>query len=1054
MSRNPDAEAALEGETMRFFSEALAWDEVADCYSEIFGEDGTLGRKSDAEVLLLKRVRAALCAINPDIPAEGIEQAVEQLTAEWGLMSLVQANRAVYTLLKEGAKVTVLRDGEERTETVRFIDWDNADANDFFLASQLWVSGEYGRKRMDLVGFVNGLPLVLIELKASHRRVENAYRLNLSDYKTTIPHLFHFNAFIILSNGRDSRVGTVTSSWAHFAEWKRINSEGETGVISLETMLRGTCDKARLLDLLENFILFSEEPSGVIKILAKNHQYLGVNNAIEALEDVKANDGRLGVFWHTQGSGKSYSMVFFSQKILRKVPGNWSFLVVTDRVELDEQIYGTFVSTGAVTKDNVQAGSGEHLQELLQTDNRYVFSLIQKFRVERGETYPTLSTRDDIIVMTDEAHRSQYDIYAKNMRDALPNAAFIGFTGTPLMAGEERTREVFGDYVSVYNFRDAIQDGATVPLYYENRIPEVQLVNDTLNEDMGELLDEVMLDEAQQAKLEREFGREYHLITRDDRLDKVAEDIVSHFMGRGQFGKAMVVSIDKATAVKMYDRVQEAWLRYLDSLEVQHRSASGDEQTRLAGRIQFMQDTDMAVVVSQSQNEIEEFKKKGLDIATHRKRMVSEALDERFKDSSDALRIVFVCAMWMTGFDAPSVSTLYLDKPMKNHTLMQTIARANRVWGEKNNGLIVDYIGVFRNLQKALAVYGTGERGASGEGDMPIKPKDALLAELSVTTDEAVSFLEGVGVDVDALVTARGFDRVAKLEDATEQLLVNDDTKRQFLVLARKVDRLYKATLPSGLADEFAPVRAALVTLLGHLESTLPQTDISEVMGEVEALLDLSVAAEAYIIPEPAGGVSLVDLSQVDFEALKQRFETGRKRTEAEKLRGQVNAKVMRLARLNKGRMDYVEKLQSLIADYNEGSANVDVFFTQLVDFAQALNEEEQRAVAEGLDEETLAVFDLLVRPDVELSESDTKVLKAVAKELLGKLKWEKLVLDWRKGQQSKAAVRVTIEETLDKLPSSYEQDVWQATCDATFEHVYQAYPGAGQSIYTGTTVN
>ena len=1050
MSHNPDAEVELERDTMRFFDEVLHWDEVADCYTETFGVDGTLGRKCDAEVVLPGRLRAALRALNPDIPADGIEQAVEQLTAEWGLMSLVQANRAVYSLLKEGAKVTVQRDGEERTETVRFINWDNPDANDFFLASQLWVSGEYGRKRMDLVGFVNGLPLLLIELKASHRRVENAYRMNLSDYKTTIPQLFYYNAFIILSNGRESRVGTVTSSWAHFAEWKRVNSEGETGVISLETMLRGTCEKGRLLDLLENFILFSEEASGVIKILAKNHQYLGVNNAIQALEDVKANDGRLGVFWHTQGSGKSYSMVFFSQKILRKVPGNWSFLVVTDRVELDEQIYGTFVSTGAVTKDNVQAGSGEHLQTLLQTDNRYVFSLIQKFRVDRGETYPTLSTRNDIIVMTDEAHRSQYDIYAKNMRDALPNAAFIGFTGTPLMAGEERTREVFGDYVSVYNFRDAIQDGATVPLYYENRIPEVQLVNDTLNEDMGELLDEVMLDEAQEAKLEREFGREYHLITRDDRLDKVAEDIVAHFMGRGQFGKAMVVSIDKATAVKMYDRVQAAWTRYSDALKEQHRTATGEEQAKLAGRISFMADTDMAVVVSQSQNEIEDFKKKGLDIATHRKRMVNEALDERFKDSSDSLRIVFVCAMWMTGFDAPSVSTLYLDKPMKNHTLMQTIARANRVWGDKHNGLIVDYIGVFRNLQKALAVYGTGEQGASSEGDMPIKPKDELVAELGIASEEAVSFLMGVGVEVDALLTSSGFERIGKLEDAQEALLVNDDTKRQFLVLARKVDRLYKATLPTGLADEFAPLRAAVVTLKGYLESTQPPTDISEVMGEVEALLDLSVAAEAYVIPQPAtGSNALVDLSQVDFDALKRRFETGRKRTEAEKLRGQVNAKVMRLARLNKGRMDYVERLQTLIADYNQGSANVDTFFTNLVDFAQALNEEEQRAVAEGLDEETLAVFDLLVRPDVELSENDTKVVKAVAKELLERLKWEKLVLDWRKGQQAKAAVRVTIEETLDKLPESYEQDVWQKACDATFEHVYQAYPGAGQSIYS-----
>ena len=529
------------------------------------------------------------------------------------------------------------------------------------------------------MGFINGLPLVLIELKASHKRLEDAYKDNLRTYKKDIPQLFWYNAFIILSNGSKSRIGSITSDWEHFSEWKKINSEGEHGVVSVETMIRGTCDPSRLLDLVENFTLFSELKSGLIKIVAMNHQYLGVNNAIEAVQNSRTNAGKLGVFWHTQGSGKSYSMVFFAQKILRKLPGNWTFVVLTDRDDLDIQIYKNFAGVGAVTEpeEQVRAESGSHLKQLLFEDHRYVFTLIQKFRTDKGQTYPMLSERNDVIVMTDEAHRSQYDIFALNLRNALPKAAFIGFTGTPLMAGEEKTKEVFGDYVSIYNFKQSMDDRATVPLYYENRIPELQLTNEHLNEDMEQVLEEAMLDESQERKLEREFAREYHLITRDDRLDKIAQDLVSHFMGRGFAGKAMVVSIDKATAVRMYDKVQKYWQLYLANLELRLTQTTDEEREALEKSISYMRETDMAVVVSPSQNEGEGFQKQGLDITKHRRRMVKEDLDTKFKDPKDPFRIVFVCAMWMTGFDVPSCSTIYLDKPMRNHTLMQTIARAN-----------------------------------------------------------------------------------------------------------------------------------------------------------------------------------------------------------------------------------------------------------------------------------------------------------------------------------------------------------------------------------------
>lgn len=535
----------------------LGW-ETANLYRETFGATGTEGRESEHEVILPRRLRASLRALNPELPAEAIDSAYAEIIRDRSRLTPENANREFYLLLRNGVKVTYRDpDGHSVTDIVRVIDWRNPDNNNFLLASQFWISGDMYRRRADLVGFVNGIPLLFIELKATHKHLKNAYDDNLRDYRNAVPQLFIPNAFIMLSNGSQTRIGSISAGWEHFFEWKRINDEGETGVVSLETALRGLCEKERFLDYVESFILFEAARGGLIKKVAKNHQFLGVNKSIAKVESLGEHQGRLGVFWHTQGSGKSLSMVFFTQKVLRTIAGKWTFVVVTDRNELDTQIYKTFAATGAVTGAEVHAKNGKHLQELLSQDHRYVFTLIQKFRTERGESYPTLSDRRDIIVITDEAHRSQYDIFAMNMRQALPHAAFLGFTGTPLIAGEEeRTREVFGDYVSIYDFSRSIDDGATVPLYYENRIPELQLTNENLNEDMEDLLDAAALDPEQERLLERQFAREYQLITREDRLETVADDLVKHFTGRGYRGKAMMVCVDKATAVRMYEKVQ------------------------------------------------------------------------------------------------------------------------------------------------------------------------------------------------------------------------------------------------------------------------------------------------------------------------------------------------------------------------------------------------------------------------------------------------------------------------------------------------------------------
>jgi type I restriction enzyme, R subunit len=1054
MTRDYSENALIEQPAIALFRD-LGWTS-ANCFYETFGELGTLGRETSSDVVLIKRLRAALAKLNPDLHEDAASQAIEELTRNRSTMSLVQGNSEIYRLLKNGVKVTV-RGGEhgqeDTVETIRVIDWNEPSNNDFFLASQFWVTGEMYKRRADLVGFVNGLPLVFIELKASHRRLEHAFERNLRDYKNAIPNLFLYDALIILSNGSKSRIGSISADWENFAEWKKINSEGEEGIVSLETMIRGTCEPARLLDLIENFTLFSEERGGLVKLVAKNHQYLGVNSAIEAVDKIKENRGRLGVFWHTQGSGKSYSMVFFTQKILRKLPGNWTFVVVTDRDDLDNQIYKNFARAGVVIEpeDQVRAGSGEHLKQLLQEDHRCVFTLIQKFRTDQGKPYPQLSDRSDIIVITDEAHRSQYDVFAMNMRNALPNAAFIGFTGTPLMAGEERTRDVFGDYVSIYDFKQSVDDGATVPLYYENRIPELQLTNQELNTEMEQLLEEAELNEEQEKKLEREFAREYHLITRDERLEKIGEDIVAHFMGRGYTGKAMVISIDKAAAVRMYDKVQKYWRQYLAGLREQLREADIVEAEKLRAKIAYMEATDMAVVVSQSQNEIEDFKNKGLDIATHRRRMVKEDLDEKFKDPANPLRIVFVCAMWITGFDVPSCSTIYLDKPMRNHTLMQTIARANRVFRDKETGLIVDYVGVFRDLQKALAIYGSGIGGSAAEGEMPIKDKREVFGLLKVAIEEARAFCVELGIDLSRIQAAPGFERVSLLDDAVDAILVNDDSKRKYLSLVSRVGKVYKAILPDPAATEFAPICKLFSVLAEKILSLTQEADITAVMGAVEELLDRSIATEGYVIqrdPSDPFGADLIDLSKIDFEALRTHFQRSRKRIEVEKLRAALARKLSSLVLMNRTRMDYLERFQRMIDEYNSGSKNVESLFEELVDFAQALNEEEKRGIAEQLSEEELAIFDLLIRPDISLTKRETEQVKKVARELLAALKREKLVLDWRMRQQSRAAVRLAIEETLDTLPEKFAPEIYQSKCDVVYQHVYDSYYGQGRSVY------
>lgn len=1020
--------------------EQLGWERI-NLLHEQPGPDNPTGRVSFRQTYLPAQFRSAMARLNPEVPEEALKLAEDKLFRDRSALNPVAANREVLAQIVDGVTVEIRRvDGKFEDVTIRVIDWRDPAANDFLAANQVWIEGLHHTRRPDTIGFVNGIPLLFAEWKAPTKPVQDAYEANLRDYKDAIPRIFDANGFVILSNGMDNLIGASHAPYRFFSPWQKLD-EGEPDDPSLETLLHATCEPARFLDLIENFVLFDEARDGLRKIIGRYHQVLGVNRAIEAVGRLGEDQRRLGVFWHTQGSGKSLSMVMFAEKVLRRIAGNYTFVIVTDRTELDDQIAGQFASAGALTKDirEAQAGSRAHLRELLEGNERYVFTLIQKFSTEHREPMPVLSDRSDIIVMTDEAHRSQYDQLAANMRAALPNAAFIGFTGTPLIKGEDsRTREVFGDYVSVYDFAQSVRDGATVPLYYEARKPELQMDRDALQSDLDELLDQVMLDEEQERKLGLDFGRQYTLITNPDRQDKVANDVALHFASRGYQGKAMFVAIDKAAAVSMHDRVKVAIERLIAEDEDRLKTAHEAEGAEIAERLIRLRELDMAVVVSQGQNEVDDLRKRGLDIFPHRERMQKEDLERKFKDADDPLRIVFVCAMWITGFDVPSIGTVYLDKPMKNHTLMQTIARANRRAEGKTSGVIVDYIGVFNNLQKALAVYA----GGAGVGETPIKDKQALIGALSTKLEEAESFTSSLNLNLPAILDVQGMERLQRITEAVEILVAPDERRREYLRLAGAVSRAYKAVLPDERAAPFLRRVAVLHTLAEAVRAKLGPVDIAAIATRIAALLDERIEGVAIVSPiiEGDSREGRVDLSDIDFGKLSNLFQDSPK-VAAEKLREQAEAKAEKMVKENPGRKPMIEKLEELVAAYNAASIDAERFFAELKDFVRSLDEEEERAARAGLNQSELAIFDLLTNPEPKLTKAQETEVMAVAKRLLERLTELVEAVDWQRGQETRGAVWTELRMQLNHLPEEpYPETLWNAKVNQVWEFLQVRY--------------
>ncbi len=1108
----------------------LGWESLYAWNQEEFGPDSLLGRADAREAVLKRDLRQALVRLNPLLPASAIDEAVAKLTHFDFTRSLLQHNQAFYKMIRDGVPVSY-RDANNtlRHAQAEVIDFRNRDNNRFLAVRELKLTGlrtpNYNR-RTDLVCFVNGLPLVFIELKAVYKNIRAGFDGNLKDYldEHVIAHAFHHNAFLIVSNGHRARYGSITSEWDHFAEWKRLD-ERDKGGVDAEVLLNGMLDKGRLLDILENFILFdASKPGAVRKVVARNHQVLGVNNAVASVirqeelkqrfppeerltyrvielpreqatdecaqsltlpdeprtlrlpEPVHPDLGKLGVFWHTQGSGKSYSMAFFTEKVRRTVPGSFTFVLMTDRNDLDSQIYRTFVGCGAADEQTPRAGSGRELEQLLKENHRYIFSLIHKFNQDVNPEEP-YSRRDDIIVISDEAHRTQAGKLARNMRMALPNAAFIGFTGTPLFKHDHLTKRIFGGYVSRYDFKRSEEDGATVKLVYENRGEKLGIARLDLNDRIADAIARAELDQDQEALLERLLGKDYEVITADDRLEKLADDFVEHAATRWESGKSMLVCVDKITCGRMHKLIEPRWKKKLAAVRKQiaareaalaipcdseTRQSLKEQRDRLAAQAAWLESTIIEIIISEAQNEVADFKKWRFNIIPHRAIMKQgfETADGKrvdvesaFKNPDHPFRIAIVCAMWLTGFDVECLSTLYIDKPMKAHTLMQAIARANRRFSGKDFGLIVDYNGMLKSLREALAQYALGD--GEGDGGDIVAPVEERVQALLAAIEETEAHLRGLGFDAGRLVGAKGFMRIQVLAEAVEAVYTSDESKRRFEIMARQVFIRFKGLLMEPSALLYAERHDNIEAIYKKLTERRDTADVTELLKELHRIVNEAIRAQTAVSETPPES-KFYDLSNIDLEKLRDEFagKVRRKATALQDIREIVEQKLADMLKRNPRRMDYYKRYQEIIADYNREKDRVSIeeTFAKLAELAASLDDEQRKAVQEGLSEEEYALFSLLQRED--LNKADRERLKGASKDLLRSLQELLAPLEqWTQKEQTQAEVEVFILDHLyQMLPSPpFTDDDKQVAAREVYSYIWNT--SASGAAFTGARV-
>lgn len=1021
-------------------ADKLGWEVVFAYNTEKLGEDGTLGRKSYKEIVLTRYLRKALFDNNDWMTEEYANSAVKTLLAYTASSALIQINEEKYSMLRDGIPVQVKKaDGTFEKRNAMVFNFDEPEKNHFLAVKEMKIHGEIYHRRTDIVGFVNGIPLLFVELKKQSVDVKDAYDCNYTDYLDTIPQLFYYNAFLMLSNGLEAKVGTLNSKYEFFHEWKRLK-EDDVGAVDLETMLLGICNKHNFMDLFENFILFDHSGGRTAKILARNHQFLGVNEAVESYKARKLKDGKLGVFWHTQGSGKSYSMVFFAQKIRRKFSGSPTVVVLTDRDELNKQISDTFDACGCLSGKARQymPSSGKQLHKMLHGNPSFIFTLIQKFN---NNTAEPIIPDHDIIILSDEAHRSQNGIFAENMCRLLPTASRLGFTGTPLFKYDNITERTFGSYVSIYDFKRAVEDGATVPLYYENRSDMLSITNPEINDALLDAVEAADFDISGQAKLEAELAKDIHIITSEPRLDTIARDFVEHYSELWTTGKAMFVCINKVTCVRMYNLAQKYWAEKINELEENLKSVTQQEAQELQRKIDWMKGTEMAVIISQEQNEVQTFKNWGLDITPHRTKMEKREMDKEFKDADNPFRIVFVCAMWLTGFDVKTLATIYLDKPLKAHTLMQTIARANRVCDGKSNGLVVDYIGVVKALRQALADYTSGE---GKTGNNPAPDKSELIEKIIETIKAIESYMDEQHFSLKALINAKDFAKLALVKDGADAMCATTEIKKRFEIQARQLFRMFKYIEKNEVSEETHRYKNAISEVYDQLQEKRKHSDNSALMAQINIIVSEYVAVTKNVGAEDN---KKFDISNIDFDRLRREFEkTRNKNLLLKDLQQLVEERLAKMLRANPLRIDYYQRYQEIVDEYNRDNQKdeIAIIFENLMKLVSELDDEQKRYVKEGFEsDEELTMFELLVKES--LSKEEIKKVKKLAQTMLSKIKARINELDhWRDKEETQSTISVLIRDLLwENLPESYDDNAISTYRHQIYEYVYNTYPAA-----------
>lgn len=955
-------------------------------------------RTSYSDVVLVKRLREAMARINPQVPGDALEEAVRKLLRTES-PSLVENNRRFHRFVTDGVPVEYRRDDRIVHDTVRLIDFTTPENNDWVAANQFTIEENRRNRRPDITVFVNGLPLAVIELKNladENATIRDAYN-QLQTYKNDIPSLFPYNELLLISDGIEARLGTLTSGWERFMPWRTIEGDkvAAKGSLEMEILLRGIFEKKRFLDLVRNFIVFEQNGPAIEKKVAGYHQFHAVNKAVERTLDAVSAEGdrRAGVVWHTQGSGKSLTMAFYAGKIIQHpAMSNPTLVVLTDRNDLDDQLFGTFSGCKDLLRQTPEhAQSRDDLQELLRRSaGGVIFTTIQKFLFENGTEYPQLSDRRNIIVMADEAHRSQYGFiegFARHMRNALPNASFIGFTATPIESDDRSTPAVFGDYIDIYDIQRAVEDGATVRIYYEGRLAKLELDDDERPKIDPEF-EEVTEGEEDNVKrnLMSKWSRMESMVGTPKRIGLIADDIVEHFAKRleAMDGKAMIVCMSRRICVDLYNA--------LVKLRPEWHHDDDDKGS-------------LKVVMTGSASDPVEWQGHIRGGKARR-----ELLANRFRDPSDALKVAIVRDMWLTGFDVPCLHTMYVDKPMQRHGLMQAIARVNRVFKDKPGGLIVDYLGLATQLQKAVTDYTDG--GGKGE---PVEMQEKAVAKMVELYEVCAGMMHGF--DYSRYRSGSPRERTAVIPAAAEHVLQQEDGKKRFMNGVSKLSKAFALSVPHekaiAIRDDvgfFQAVRAGLAK--STPDGGKSQEDLDTAVRQI---VSKAVASDEVIDIFSAAGLKRPDISILSDQFLSEVKDLPHKNLAIETLRKLLTDEIKGRARKNLVQSrQFSEMLEETIRKYQNRSLQAAQVIQELIDLAKDMRQAHERGEKLGLSDEELAFYDALETNDSAVQVLGDETLKKIALELLDTVR-KNTTIDWTVKESVRAKLRVMVKRILRK---------------------------------------